>query len=44
MALSWFVMMAVHELGHVVGALATAGSIERVILSPLTISRTDVSL
>ena len=36
-------MMAVHELGHVAGALLTGGSIERVILHPLTISRTVVS-
>ena len=43
LALCWFGMMAVHELGHVVGALATGGSIERVVLHPLTISRTDVS-
>jgi hypothetical protein len=44
LALTWFVMTAVHELGHVGGDLATGGSIERVILSPLTISRTDFSL
>ena len=43
LALSWFAMMAVHEFGHVVGALATGGSVERVVLHPLTISRTDVS-
>ncbi len=43
LALSWFAMMAVHELGHVVGALVTGGTIERVVLHPLTISRTDVS-
>jgi len=42
MALSWFAMMAVHELGHVVGAIVTGGSVERVVLYPLTISRTDV--
>ena len=42
-ALSWFAMLAVHELGHVVGATVTGGSIERVVLHPLTISRTDVS-
>lgn len=36
-------MMAVHELGHVVGALVTGGSIERMVLYPLAISRTDVS-
>ena len=43
LALSWFAMMAVHELGHVVGALTTGGTVERVVLHPLTISRTDVS-
>lgn len=36
-------MMAVHEFGHVIGALVTGGSVERVVLRPLTISRTDVS-
>lgn len=36
-------MMAVHELGHVVGALATGGSIDRVVLHLLRISRTDVN-
>jgi hypothetical protein len=41
--LCWFSMMAVHELGHVVGAVATGGRVERVVLHPLTISRTDVS-
>jgi len=43
LALSWFAMMAVHELGHVVGALTTGGAVDRVVLHPLTISRTDVS-
>ena len=43
LALSWFAMMAVHEFGHVVGALTTGGSVERVVLHPLTISRTDVA-
>lgn len=42
-ALSWFAMMAVHELGHVIGAIVTGGSVQRVVLHPLTISRTDVS-
>ena len=42
MALSWFAMMALHELGHVVGAVITGGSIQRVVLYPLAISRTDV--
>lgn len=36
-------MIAVHELGHVVGAIVTGGKVERVVLHPLTISRTDVS-
>ncbi len=41
--LCWLGMMAVHELGHVIGAVATGGTVERVVLHPLTISRTDVS-
>ena len=41
-ALSWFAMMAIHELGHVAGAVVTGGQVERVVLHPLTISRTDV--
>lgn len=41
-ACSWLGMMAVHELGHVVGAVFTSGSVERVVLHPLSISRTDV--
>jgi len=43
LALSWFMMMAVHELGHVVGAFMTQGTVDRVVLHPLMISRTDVS-
>lgn len=39
---SWFLMQAVHELGHVLAAWATGGSVQRVVLSPLEISRTDV--
>jgi len=41
--LSWLAMMALHELGHVVHALASGGQVERVVLHPLGISRTDVS-
>ena len=41
--LCWLGMMAVHELGHFVGAVVTGGAVERVVLHPLTISRTDVS-
>jgi hypothetical protein len=36
-------MEAVHELGHVLGAWATGGQVQQVVLNPLTISRTDVS-
>ncbi len=42
-ALSWLAMLAVHEAGHVAGALATGGSVQRVVLYPLGISRTDVA-
>jgi hypothetical protein len=42
-AMSWFVMMGLHELGHVIGAMVTGGTVEHVVLHPLTISRTDVS-
>ena len=40
--LSWLLMQIVHECGHVVAALASGGRIEREVLYPLTISRTDV--
>lgn len=40
---SWLGMQATHELGHVAGAWLTGGSVQRVVLHPLTISRTDVS-
>ena len=39
---SWFLMQAVHELGHVLAAWLTGGAVQRVVLSPLEISRTDV--
>lgn len=42
-ALCWLGMMAVHELGHVIGAVVTGGTVQRCVLHPLTISRTDVS-
>jgi hypothetical protein len=41
--LCWLAMQAVHELGHFLGAVATGERVERVVLHPLTISRTDVS-
>jgi hypothetical protein len=43
LVLNWLAMMAVHEVGHVLGAVLTGGSVERVVLYPLTISSTDVS-
>ena len=42
-ALCWYGMQAVHELGHVLGAVSTGGTVQRVVLDPRTISRTDVS-
>ncbi|MBX7105244.1 MAG: hypothetical protein K1X57_14270 [Gemmataceae bacterium] len=40
---SWFGMQAVHESGHVLGARMTGGQVSRVVLHPLTISRTDLA-
>jgi hypothetical protein len=40
---SWFAMQAVHEFGHVLHAWAGGGRVVKVVLHPLTISRTDVS-
>jgi hypothetical protein len=42
--LCWLGMQVVHELGHVLGAIVTGGDVEKVILHPLAISRTDVSV
>ena len=41
--LAWLGMLATHEFGHVLGAWATGGHVKKVVLHPLTISRTDVS-
>ncbi len=41
--LCWLLMMAVHELGHVAAGLVTGGTVTKVVLHPLAISRTDVS-
>ena len=38
----WLMMQAVHELGHVIGAWSTGGTVVDVVLHPFTISRTDV--
>jgi hypothetical protein len=40
---SWLGMQAIHESGHVIGAWLTGGKVARVVLNPLTISRTDLS-
>lgn len=40
--LAWLWMQAVHELGHVAAAWLTGGTVQRVVLHPLAISRTDV--
>lgn len=39
---SWLLMQAVHELGHVAAAWMTGATVTRVVLHPLAISRTDV--
>jgi hypothetical protein len=41
---SWLGMQDVHEFGHVVGAWLTGGQMARVVLHPLTISRTDLTV
>lgn len=40
--LCWLGMMVVHELGHVLAAWVTGGTVVKVVLHPLAISRTDV--
>lgn len=40
---AWLGMQAVHESGHVLGAWLTDGQVARVVLHPLTISRTDLA-
>ena len=41
--LCWLPTKAVHELGHVACCLATGSAIPKVVLNPLTFSRTDSS-
>lgn len=38
----WFAMQDVHEFGHVAAAWLTGGEVSRVVIHPLTISRTDL--
>jgi hypothetical protein len=40
---SWLGMQDVHELGHVTAAWLTGGRVSKVVLDPLTISRTDLA-
>lgn len=40
---SWLAMMAVHEFGHVLHASLSGGTVQKVILHPLAISRTDIA-
>lgn len=40
---SWLGMQGVHEMGHVSGAWVTGGKVQRVVLHPFTISRTDLA-
>jgi hypothetical protein len=42
LALSWLLMMAMHEAGHVLHAWVSGGRVDHVELRPWTISRTDV--
>jgi hypothetical protein len=41
---SWLGMQAVHECGHVLGATVSGGAIKKIVLNPLTISRTDLDI
>ncbi len=43
LGLCWLGMQIVHELGHVLAAWASGEEVYRVVLHPLTISRTDAS-
>lgn len=42
--LCWLWMMVVHEFGHAAALWASGGTVARVVLHPLTISRTDPGL
>jgi hypothetical protein len=41
---SWLGMQAVHETGHALAAVLTGGRVAKVVLHPLTISRTDLAV
>ncbi len=39
---AWLLTLWTHELGHVIGALLTGSTVQRVVLHPFAFSRTDV--
>lgn len=41
--ISWLAMMLSHETGHVLGALATGGTVKEVVFHPTVMSRTEVA-
>lgn len=43
LALSWLLMQAAHEAGHVVAGWMAGDRVEKVVLHPLAISRTDLT-
>jgi hypothetical protein len=43
LATCWFAMQAIHELGHVLGACYTGGTVAKVVLRPWTISQTQLT-
>jgi hypothetical protein len=43
LAFSWLAMQAVHELGHVLGAVVSGGKVAEVVLHPATISYTRLA-
>lgn len=42
--LAWLWMQIIHECGHALFGWLTGGAVRRVVLHPLTISRTDLDL
>ncbi len=43
MPLCWLGMMGVHEVGHVLAGIFTGGTVTKVVVHPLAISRTDIA-
>ncbi|MGL6196180.1 MAG: M50 family metallopeptidase [Thermoguttaceae bacterium] len=42
LAFCWFSMQVLHEFGHCVAAWLCGGKVERIVLHPMTFSRTDL--